>query len=376
MKQPLLVKALGNPSWLEQASMAEWDLILRQARNADLVARLGVVVRQHGLLGRIPHAPALHLEAAQRLSDKQGCVVRYEAVAILRALDEVDQPLILLKGAAYVVADLPPAQGRIFSDIDIIVPKAKIDAVEQALQRHEWESSHLDAYDQRYYRTWMHEIPPMKHARRQTVIDVHHTILPETARLHPDPQKLMAAAVPVAGKKNILVLAPTDMVLHSATHLFHDGELEHGLRDLVDLDALLRHFSKDEKFWDVLLERAVEMELIRPLYYALRYTRATLNTPIPAVVLKAVSELGRPTFIAALMDALFERALMPDHPSCNDRFTALARSLLYIRAHYLRMPIHLLLPHLLHKALRNRDVLKTAEQTEHEKMRRMFLDQK
>jgi hypothetical protein len=33
------------------------------------------------------------------------------------------------------------------------------------------------------------------------------------------------------------------MVLHSATHLFYDGELNHGLRDLVDLDDLLRHFS-------------------------------------------------------------------------------------------------------------------------------------
>ena len=375
MNQPLLVKALCNPAWLEEATMAEWDLILRQARNADLMARLGVVVRQHGLLERIPKAPSLHLEAAQRLSEKQGSVVRYEAAAILQALDEVNQPLILLKGAAYVVADLPPARGRIFSDIDIIVPKARIDAVEEALQRHEWRSSHLNAYDQRYYRTWMHEIPPMKHLRRQTVIDVHHTILPETARLHPDPQKLLAAAVPVAGKTNIFVLAPTDMVLHSATHLFHDGELEHGLRDLVDLDALLRHFGKDEKFWDALIERAVEMELVRPLYYALRYIRATLQTPIPESALKASVALGRPALIAPLMDALFERALMPDHPSCEDRFTALARWLLYVRAHYLRMPLHLLLPHLLRKALYGRDLLKPA-QTQHDKMRQMFLDQK
>ena len=33
------------------------------------------------------------------------------------------------------------------------------------------------------------------------------------------------------------------MVLHSATHLFHEGELDKALRDLVDIDGLLRHFG-------------------------------------------------------------------------------------------------------------------------------------
>jgi len=46
-----------------------------------------------------------------------------------------------------------------------------------------WVSGHRSAYDQRYYRKWMHEIPPMTHIRRQTVLDLHHNILPETARL-------------------------------------------------------------------------------------------------------------------------------------------------------------------------------------------------
>ena len=94
-------------------------------------------------------------------------------------------------------------------------------------------TTHHDAYDQRYYRQWMHELPPLRHMTRQTVLDVHHTILPLTAHLKPDPAKLWEAAVGIEGQVNFCVLAPVDMVLHSATHLFHDGELEHGLRDLV-----------------------------------------------------------------------------------------------------------------------------------------------
>jgi hypothetical protein len=50
------------------------------------------------------------------------------------------------------------------------------------------------------------------------------------------------------------------------------------------------------------------------------------------------------------MDALFGRALAPEHASCADGLTGLARELLYIRGHWLRMPLHLLLPHLFHKA--------------------------
>ena len=52
----------------------------------------------------------------------------------------------------------------------------------------------------------------------------------------------------------------------------------------------------------------------------------------------------------ALMDRIFTRVLAPDHASCADRFTPAARLAAFVRAHWLRMPVHLLLPHLLHKA--------------------------
>jgi len=55
-----------------------------------------------------------------------------------------------------------------------------------------------------------------------------------------------------------------------------------------------------------------------------------------------------------VMDGLFMRALRPDHPSCDLPFTGLARGLLYIRSHYLRMPMHLLVPHLVRKAWKRR----------------------
>ncbi|UUZ51357.1 hypothetical protein LP420_18985 [Massilia sp. B-10] len=43
------------------------------------------------------------------------------------------------------------------------------------------------------------------------------------------------------------------MVIHSATHLFYDGEFDKGLRDLLDLHRLLTEFGATPGFWQVLL---------------------------------------------------------------------------------------------------------------------------
>ncbi len=332
--------------------LSSWDLLIRQARLTGLLAHLFDTAKQ---LNNpvIPSQPIHHMQSARTLTDKHQRDVRWEVYCILEALKEVECPTILLKGAAYLMADLPPARSRFFSDIDILVPKGIIDQVEQTLRLKGWVTSTTNAYDQRYFRTWMHEIPPLHHRFRNTTLDVHHNILPLTAKLRPNPEKLIKDAIPVSGYNKLYVLSPTDMILHSATHLFSDGELEHGLRDLVDLDCLFRHFGKQEKFWDKLLNRAIEQDLGRPLYYALRYTNKILKTPVPFEILDKSNTLA-PRFPEG-MDKLFSRALLPDHPSCGDQFTKSARGLLYIRSHYLRMPAHLLVPHLIRKATRKNE---------------------
>ncbi|PRC90945.1 nucleotidyltransferase domain-containing protein [Solimicrobium silvestre] len=347
----LILAALRDPASLPDWNLHEWDLLLRQLRHANLTASLHAQLLALGLLSRIPAQPRRHLDWSAKLASRHTQSVLWEVEFIRQAMSEAGVPLILLKGAAYVMAALPHSRGRIFSDIDIIVPKENLDLVESTLMLYGWNATHHDGYDQRYYRTWMHELPPMQHLTRATAIDVHHAILPVTARLHPDSTKLLAAAVPANGDLTTLVFAPIDMVLHSAVHLFHDGEYDQGLRDLVDIHSLLVHFSAEPGFWTSLTTRAQELELVRPLFYALRYAARLLHTPIPLQVMQA-ADSGRPnSVLLALMDSLFERALMPKHASCNDRYTGVARFALYLRANWLRMPLLLLTRHLLHKAI-------------------------
>lgn len=348
----LTSKALRDPGSVLTLKPAELDLLVRQSRQTMLLARLGIELNEHGYLAQLPAAAQAHFKAAQVVADKQDCAIRWELNRIQAALQNALPEFILLKGAAYVMAGLPAARGRFFSDVDILLPKEKLGAAEAALMLNGWISTHHNAYDQRYYRTWMHELPPMLHLTRQTLLDVHHAILPETARLRPDPQKLIAAAVPIVGYSGLKMLAPADMLLHSATHLFHEGEFDNALRDLSDLDALLLFFSQQQTdFWENLVARAMALDLTRPLYYALRYTAHILNTPVPPAILQNVHLKPPGRLLTRVMDALFSRAFQPRHASCDDWLTRPALWLLFVRSHWLKMPLLLLLRHLLHKAL-------------------------
>lgn len=261
----------------------------------------------------------------------------------------VDTPAILLKGAAYLLANLPPSRGRLFSDIDILVPKRALPAVESALMLAGYATTHHHPHDQRYYRRFMHELPPMRHVKRMTLLDVHHTIVPESSRIRLDASALFRAAVPLAGRDDLAVLDAADMLLHSAVHLFHNEEFTHGLRDLVDIDALFRHFGATAGFTEKLADRAADLGLLRPLYYALRWTWRLFDTPVPASLLLASRNAAPSMPVRGLMDLLLSRALMP---TASDPSTLWARRALYLRGHWLKMPVPLLAWHLTMKAFR------------------------
>jgi Uncharacterised nucleotidyltransferase len=348
---PLLTRVLRQPPSMAQLGAPEWELLLRQAVATDMGATLALLAEEHGLLQALPAQVRRRLDWERTGWRRHGQAVRFELRQVQHALRTSGLPLILLKGTAYVAAGLPAAAGRLFSDVDILVPKDRLNEVEGLLMAHGWASSHHDAYDQRYYREWMHELPPMQHMRRGTAIDVHHAILPETARVRPDPALLRAGAHALPGQPGLFVLAPCDMVLHSAVHLFSEGEYDHGLRDLFDLHRLLCHFGANEPgFWTALPLRARELELTRPLFYALRYCMRVLGTSVPAATVAAAAG-GRPNpVLLALMDSLFLRALRPVHPSCAGALTPLSDLMLFIRGNWLRMPPLMLSRHLFQKA--------------------------
>ncbi len=344
----LLREVLLEPRRILDLEADGYSQLIPQARSSQLLASLALRLEEECLLSRVPKSVRRHLDSSLVLHEKQKHDLNYDCGNIGRALDSIGERLVLLKGGAYLQAGLPVGRGRLISDIDIIVPGNRIDAAESALKQFGWKNSQLNDYDERYYRRWMHEIPPLYHSRRSTTLDLHHTILPPTADADVDADLLFEELMEV--RPGVYTLSWKDMVIHSATHLFHEGEFHHGLRDLWDLDRMLRDFpDRDPSFWEGLAIRGEQLGLSGPLYHGLNYARQVFATPVPEPVMAQVSSRSR-MLRQPIMDFLFLRAFRPCQPECRLPLTDLALNGLYVRAHYLRMPLYLLLPHLARKA--------------------------
>lgn len=350
-----LITALKAPPAMATFTLAQWDRIIPQARAAGLLGRLGALAEQHHLASNLPK-PVWHaLEAGLAFAKRQAVAVHHELNKLDAALAGLGIRVLVLKGAAYVAIHSPAAAGRMMTDIDILVAKHAIGNTEATLMLDGWFSSHHDAYDQRYYRQWMHEIPPMQHIRRGTILDVHHNLLPETARIQTHPDMIIAAAQPLPGMACLHVPSEPDLILHSATHLMHESEWDHGLRDLSDLYAMISSASaKHVDFWPQLARRAKDLNLERPLYLALSQLHRMFDLKIPALDMPRASRFGD-----CMILNLLTRALSGYHSASRQPLASFANFALFVRSHWLRMPLHLLIPHLLYKAFKRENSAKS-----------------
>lgn len=368
MQTSLLINTFANPNLVEKLPLKHWEILVRQLKASNLTASFFELLKDKQLTDNIPKEVLWRFIATNNLSSRHLNSVWFEIEEIEKRLSTRGFPVILLKGGAYVAQKLLAHKGRIFADLDIMVPQHALNEIEKVLEKNGWRPTHLNEYDQRYYREWSHELPPMEHSLRKTVLDIHYTIIPPTATPKPNEKQLLADAIPVEGYEEIYTLQPVDMVIHSATHLFYDGELDHGIRDLVDLHNLLKEFtSQDANFWTELIERAEEMELSIPVFYALNYLKKMLDHPIPEdILLRSRKLAGVSKIKQKMMDIFFFRAFQPDHSTCSDWLTGFARWFLYIRSHYIKMPLRMLLPHLLYKAT----IARYKERKEQEKLQK------
>lgn len=314
----LLARVLRTPGNALGLDAAGWTALIAIARAEQMIGTLASQLA--GL--KLPDDVARILEDA-RASAAQGQITAlWEVEAARRALAPLGVPVLLLKGSAFAAAGLRAGEGRSIGDLDILVPRARIEAVEAALLAAGWEWVKPDPYDDAYYRQWMHELPPLIHRDRDRMIDVHHTILPLTARITPDAASLLANSVEIS--PGVRMLAPNDMIVHAAAHLFADGDLAGGMRNVWDVHCLIDQFGTVG-----LDQRAVHHGLAKEVARALRlaaslYGDAAKLTPGDRAYLRRLTARdgwGRAT-----------------HP--------VTRLAYYVRSHWLRMPPQMLAKHL------------------------------
>jgi hypothetical protein len=173
----------------------------------------------------------------------------------------------------------------------------------------------------------MHELPPLIHRERDRIIDVHHTILPLTARITPDPAAIIADSM--ALENGLRAPSVPDMLVHAAAHLFADGDLAGGMRNLWDIHQLIGEFGLEG-----VAARAAHHGLSHEMARAVRLSATLYGTDVPAE-----------WQIGTIIDRLYLRRL-----SARDGWGRAMRPAtrlgFYARSHLLRMPPAMLARHL------------------------------
>ena len=347
-----LIEAIRDPSSLAKLDAAGWERMLSCARRNAVLAYLGERAWSQGVIDELPEIPRDSLMSARASAARLAQLARWELDRARRVLRAAAIPVIALKGVAYILC------------VECLTPRRACCRTstswfpEAALPRRSRRCSRPDGARPILIRTtnattaeWSHEIPPLQYPGRLLALDVHHTICPPESRLRPDPEAFWAGSE-AYGDSGVRVLSPVDSVLHAAVHLFFDSDFDGRFRDLVDLQELLAAFAADDDFWPMLVARAREQGLGRPLYYALHALPRILGTPVPAVASHAAMAFRPPLPIARWMNRTLAEVLAPIDPQ---RWPPAHRGrlwLLYVRSHWLRMPAHLLVPHLVRKSLR------------------------
>jgi Uncharacterised nucleotidyltransferase len=324
----VLVAALRDPASTKKLDASGWTALLTIARAEQLIGTLA-----HRLQGQdMPGPVAAILEDARTNAEYQKRTALWEADCARRALATYPGKVVLMKGTAYVAAGLKAGEGRHIGDLDIMAAQADMPQVESLLLGEGgWEWVKEDAYDDAYYRDHMHELPPMIHKERDRMIDVHHTILPLTARPRPDAAAMLGDAVVL--ENGLYAFSHADMVIHCAAHLIADGDLSGGLRNLWDMHCLLTEFASAE-FWPALQSRAGHHQLWPAVHRAARLSRELYGTEIPK---EWQSWNARDKWYIALL-------LARDEWGRGSR--KFVRLIFYIRSHWLRMPPLMLARHL------------------------------
>ena len=182
----LIRLALNDPVSAAQLPAAELDLLLQLLRHVRVHGSFAIELKNRGAFDRLPEIARQQLESILCYAEARKRLALWELNRVAWATrDRPDLDLVLMKGCAYVMLELPIAAGRIFADVDLLVAENQLVEVESLLNSRGWKTKELSPHDDDYYRVWSHELPPIVHRERNVEVDIHHNIVPRTARLKP-----------------------------------------------------------------------------------------------------------------------------------------------------------------------------------------------
>lgn len=347
-KFDLFITILIDPKYGKSLSLAQWRDAILFFRHAKLLATLyyRIVECDVNLYLGLPEKVRRHLHSAWVYAARQKLQTDHEVRQLTDLLNASGVSPVFLKGAAYAAEELNASKGRVMSDLDILVSESALTAAEKAFVDDHWQVKSLSDYDEKYYREFAHEIPPLFNPITETTVDLHHNLyLPISGRA---PKIELFLARTRKTKNEITVFEPEAMVLHSCIHLVLNEDFSGALRDLYDIHLLCEEFDS-ERFQSSLFELAESADLLLELYYCLELRRHVFRQRSELLTkLEALPVTGKIT--SRFTMALLKHAIIPAHSTTENLTSRVSRFAIYIRGHYLKMPLRRLSVHFLIKA--------------------------
>lgn len=153
---------------------------------------------------------------------------------------------VAMKGAAELLAPLHDEPAfRFLSDLDILVPEPHLGQAVDALRNIGAISDAVDDINARGH----HHAAPLRHKDWLVQVELHRALAQGTAGSILGPEQVLEAAHPT-DVRGLSVPSPTDRLTHAVLHAqfspprYRDAQLS--LRDLLEMEILLRRLTRDE----------------------------------------------------------------------------------------------------------------------------------
>ncbi len=343
-----LLRFILDPGVVRAYQADDWNKLISLARFHELVALVHDLLNDNGLMHDAPEEIAGLLTGYANRQAYLTTLFEWEIGKVQRVVKQVDYPVVVLKGMAYLLAKMGSWKSRAFADIDLLVAPEHFADMEQRIQGAGWEIKALNDYDDRYYREWSHASPPLINRNSGIELDLHHHISSPISD-QPIDTDVLLQDIAVIDDTGFSRLGDADLILHCANHFIYFDDLAGRFKDLVLIYFILNESNADE-LWRSLFLRSRQLGLQATFYYLVRLMQYYFNAEIPASVNVGIKET---TIRKAVLWLLINSLTPKDIGSVR---LNLVQTTLVARYQWTRYPVHIFVYHLVQKHLIQRFV--------------------
>jgi len=212
-----------------------WEAVVSLANNHLLTPAMWVVLNKKNLTVELPDGLRDYLRELHQLSKERNAQLQTQLLEAVRQLNHIDITPVLLKGAMHLVTDLYGDSGaRIMTDIDLLVPRDKIDECLTTLHGLGYEADEDINND---YHEDHHHCAPLFRPGDYGSLEIHRS-LTESPTVDILPTEIgLAEAQPLEFQGlSMKVLSPTHRLLHN---ILHSQLVDHNYADgIIPLRSL------------------------------------------------------------------------------------------------------------------------------------------